>query len=64
MIAPKKCADFLYKHFAEITTEQFVENLKKYCPEVFEDDMNSDPSFYETDESEDENEEKTATAKK
>ncbi len=31
MVEPNKCADLLYKHFAEITTEQFVENLKKYC---------------------------------
>ena len=62
MIAPKKCAGFLYKHFAEITTEQFVENLKKYCPEVFEDDVNSAPSQSEIDESKDDNKEKTATA--
>lgn len=39
-----------------------MENLKKYCPEVFEDDVNSDPCSDETDESEDENEEEAATA--
>jgi hypothetical protein len=57
MVDPKKCADILYKHFAEITTEQFVENMKKYCPEIFEDDVTA-PSSSNTDESE----EKAATA--
>lgn len=62
MVDPKKCADLLYKHFAEITTEQFVENLKKYCPEVFEDDLNSAPSQSEINESKDETESEAATA--
>lgn len=38
MIDPKKAAEILYKHFEETTTEQFVLNLKKYCPEVFENE--------------------------
>ncbi|MFB2969290.1 Uma2 family endonuclease [Aerosakkonema sp. BLCC-F183] len=43
MADPKRCAEILYKHFAEITTEQFLENLKKSSPELFdEDDENSE----------------------
>jgi hypothetical protein len=38
MIDPKKAASILYKHFEEVTTEQFQENLQKYCPFVFEDE--------------------------
>jgi hypothetical protein len=38
MIDPKKAEEILYKHFEETTTEQFVLNLKKYCPFVFEDE--------------------------
>lgn len=37
MVDPKKAASILDKHFEELTTEQFMENLKKYCPEVFSD---------------------------
>ncbi|HEY9874164.1 MAG TPA: hypothetical protein V6D12_12045 [Candidatus Obscuribacterales bacterium] len=54
MLDPKKCADILYKHFAEVTPEQFVENLKNYCPEVFEDDIASSAQapLFQQDESE------------
>ncbi|NER33209.1 MAG: hypothetical protein F6J93_03905 [Oscillatoria sp. SIO1A7] len=38
MLDPKICADILYKHFAEVTPEEFLENLKKSSPELFEDD--------------------------
>jgi len=38
MVDPKKAAEILYKHFEEITAEQFIENLKRYCPEVFKDE--------------------------
>ncbi|MFB2972107.1 hypothetical protein ACE1CD_24370 [Aerosakkonema sp. BLCC-F183] len=63
MLDPKKCADILYNHFAEITTEQFLANLKKYCPEVFEDDIaDSEISQSETNRSKDELEKKAATA--
>ena len=63
MLDPKKCADILYKHFAEVTTEQFFENLKKYSPEVFEDDIvDSETSELEANESKDELQEKTAKA--
>lgn len=62
MLDPKKCADILYKHFAEVTTEQFFENLKKSSPEVFEDDIvDSATSESETNESKDKLEEKAAT---
>jgi hypothetical protein len=39
MVDPKRAAEILYKHFAELTTEQFVENLKRACPEVFEQEQ-------------------------
>ncbi len=35
----KRAAEILYKHFAELTTEQFIENLKRSCPEVFEQEQ-------------------------
>lgn len=38
MLDPKRCAEILYKHFAEVTTEQFLENLKRSSPELFEED--------------------------
>lgn len=38
MLDPKEFGEILRKHFAEVTTEQFLDNLKKYCPEVLEDD--------------------------
>ena len=34
MLDPKEFGEILRKHFAEVTTEQFLENLKNYCPEV------------------------------
>ncbi|MFB2935681.1 hypothetical protein ACE1B6_10545 [Aerosakkonemataceae cyanobacterium BLCC-F154] len=41
MLDPKRCAEILYKHFAEVTTEQFLENLKRSSPELFEGDNES-----------------------
>lgn len=38
MVDPKRATELIRQHFAELTTEQFVENLKKSCPEVFEDE--------------------------
>ena len=43
MIDPKKAAKLIRQHFEELTTEQFVENLHRSCPEVFEDDRQSHP---------------------
>ncbi|PSB08051.1 hypothetical protein C7B62_18020 [Pleurocapsa sp. CCALA 161] len=37
MVDPKKAAKLIRQHFEELTTEQFVENLHRSCPEVFED---------------------------
>jgi hypothetical protein len=39
MIDPKKAAEILYKHFAELTPEQFIENLKRSSPELFEKEL-------------------------
>ena len=36
MVDPKKAAELIRQHFAELTTEKFVENLHRSCPEVFE----------------------------
>jgi hypothetical protein len=63
MANPKRAAELIRKHFAEVTPEQFLENLKKHCPEIFEDDIvDSETSELDTNESKDELEEKAATA--
>jgi DNA-binding XRE family transcriptional regulator len=36
MIDPNEFAARLRKHFAEVTPEQFLENVKKYAPEILE----------------------------
>jgi hypothetical protein len=36
MVDPKRAAKLIREHFAQLTTEQFIENLKRACPEVFE----------------------------
>jgi hypothetical protein len=41
MVNPKKAAKLIRQHFEELTTEQFVENLHRSCPEVFEDNERS-----------------------
>ena len=43
MIDHKKAAKLIRQHFKELTTEQFVENLHRSCPEVFEDNQRSHP---------------------
>ena len=42
MVNPKKAAKLIRQHFSELTTEQFVENLHRSCPEIFEDQKRSD----------------------
>ncbi len=37
MVDPKRAAKLIRQHFEELTTEQFVLNLQKNCPEVFEE---------------------------
>ena len=41
MVNPKKAAKLIRQHFSELTTEQFVENLHRSCPEVFEEQKRS-----------------------
>lgn len=36
MVDPKIAAKLIRQHFAALTTEQFVKNLGRACPEVFE----------------------------
>ncbi|MFB2878754.1 hypothetical protein [Floridanema aerugineum] len=63
MANPKRAAELIRKHFAEVTPEQFLENLKKHCPEIFEDDIvDSETSELNTNKSKDELQEKTARA--
>ncbi|MCL1470008.1 hypothetical protein [Argonema antarcticum] len=61
MLDPKEFGEILSKHFAEVTPEQFIENLKKYCPEVFEDEIEeSEIPQRQTDRSKNELEKKAA----
>ncbi|MCL1470011.1 hypothetical protein [Argonema antarcticum] len=63
MANPKRAAELIGKHFAEITTEQFIANLKKHCPEVFEDEIaDSEISQSEINQSKNELDKKAATA--
>lgn len=34
MPAPKEIADRLHKHFSEVSSEQFRDNVQRYCPEI------------------------------
>lgn len=36
MLNPKQFSQILRQHFADVTPEQFKENLQKFCPEIFE----------------------------
>jgi len=36
MVDPKEAAKLIRQHFDELTTEQFMENLHRSCPEIFE----------------------------
>ena len=47
MVDPKRAAKLIRQHFEELTTEQFLENLQKHCPEVFPEPDNQ-PSLSET----------------
>ena len=38
MVDPKRAAKLIRQHFEELTTEQFLENIQKHCPEVFEEE--------------------------
>lgn len=38
MVDPQKAASILYKHFEQLTSEQFLKNLERSCPEVFEEE--------------------------
>ncbi len=35
MLNPKQFSQILRQHFADVTPEQFKENLQKFCPEIF-----------------------------
>lgn len=39
MIDIQRATELIRQHFAELTPEQFIENLKQSCPEVFEDEQ-------------------------
>ena len=63
MANPKRAAELIRKHFAEVPTEQFLENLKRSSPELFEEDNeNSEISPTEIKESNNEIAEESAKA--
>ncbi|MCL1469376.1 hypothetical protein [Argonema antarcticum] len=41
MLDPKEIGDFLRKYFTEISDEQFLEDYKRFCPEI------TDPDAYQ-----------------
>ena len=40
MVDPKRARLLIRQHFEALTTEKFVENLQKHCPEVFQEQDN------------------------
>jgi hypothetical protein len=42
MVDFKKASKILEDHFANLTDEEFITNLKEYCPRVFDKDEFSD----------------------
>lgn len=40
MLDIAKATEALTHHFATITDEEFLQNLKKFCPELFEEEEN------------------------
>ncbi|MBW4620577.1 MAG: hypothetical protein KME17_14635 [Cyanosarcina radialis HA8281-LM2] len=40
MIDVKKSLEILENYFAKVTKEEFDRDLKKYCPELFEEESN------------------------
>lgn len=48
MVDPKRAAKLIREHFENLTTEQFVENLKSACPEVFEDKQENESTEVES----------------
>lgn len=38
MLEPKEFRNIIHQHFTEVTSQEFLANLKKYCPEIFEGD--------------------------
>jgi predicted transposase/invertase (TIGR01784 family) len=46
MVDPQKAASILYKHFEQLTSEQFLKNLERACPEVFEEEQDRTKSSF------------------
>ncbi len=38
MLDPKEFRNIIHQDFTEVTSQEFLANLKKYCPEIFEGD--------------------------
>ncbi|MGK7943221.1 MAG: hypothetical protein AB4058_01985 [Microcystaceae cyanobacterium] len=49
MVDPKRAAKLIREHFDNLTTEQFLENLKSACPEVFEEEPENESIDLEKD---------------
>jgi hypothetical protein len=40
MLNFEKASKILEYHFANLTDEEFIDNLKEYCPRIFDEDSN------------------------
>ncbi|MCZ8250761.1 MULTISPECIES: tetratricopeptide repeat protein [unclassified Microcystis] len=38
MLEPKEFRNIIHQDFTEVTSQEFLANQKKYCPEIFEGD--------------------------
>ena len=38
MLEPKEFRNIIHQYFTEVTSQEFLANQKKYCPEIFEGD--------------------------
>ena len=38
MLDPNEAINRLRKHFSEVSSEQFIKNVEKYCPEIMTDE--------------------------
>ncbi|MFN9317034.1 MAG: tetratricopeptide repeat protein [Microcystis sp.] len=38
MLDPKEFRNIIHQYFTEVTSQEFLANQKKYCPEIFEGD--------------------------
>jgi hypothetical protein len=49
MLDVKKCQETLEHHFATVTREEFMANLKEFCPELFAEELDNHDRISESD---------------